>query len=132
MTFTTLLIAGYLYGPFYAALVGGVGDLVGSLLFPIGAYNPLFTLTAILSGLVFGYFHYNNCELRNTIIACLISQLGISLLLNTWFISLTYKTSYLALFMTRIVQSLVMLAIEFLFIRLIEPVLPRLRDMLKK
>ncbi|MBR3227965.1 MAG: folate family ECF transporter S component [Erysipelotrichaceae bacterium] len=132
LTFTTLLLAGYLYGPFYAAVVGGVGDLIGSLLFPIGAYNPLFTLTAVLSGLVFGYFHYDNCELRNTVTACLINQLVISLLLNSWFIAMTYRTSFAALLATRALQSLVMLMIELLIIRLLEPVLPRLRYILKK
>ena len=132
LTFTTLLLAGYLYGPFYAAVVGGIGDLVGSLLFPIGAYNPLFTLTAVISGLVFGYFHYNNCELKNTVLAVLINQLIVSLLLNTWFIALIYKTSFLALLSTRAAQSLVMLVIEFMIIKLLEPVLPRIRDMLKQ
>ena len=132
LTFTTLLVAGYLYGPLWAALVGGVGDLIGSLLFPIGAYNPLFTVTAVVSGLIFGYFHYDNTELRNTILACTINQFGVSLLLNSLFIAITYKTSYLALLSTRLIQCVVMLVLEFIIIKLLEPLFPRLKEMLKK
>ena len=132
LTFPTLLVAGYLYGPLGGALVGGVGDLIGSLAFPIGAYNPLFTVTAVLSGLIFGIFHYNNTRLLNTILACIINQICVSLLLNTWFISIVYNASFKALLSTRIIQAVVMLAIEFIVIRLLDPFLPRLRDMLKQ
>ena len=131
LTFVTLLIAGYLYGPLGGALVGGVGDLIGSLLFPIGAYNPLFTLTAVISGLIFGIFLYNNTKLINTVLACVINQIGCSLLLNTWFISIVYNASFKALLSTRVIQAAVMLVIEFIVIRLLDPFLPRLRNMLK-
>lgn len=131
LTFVTLLLAGYLYGPVGGMLVGGLGDLIGSLLFPIGAYNPLFTLTAVISGLIFGIFHYNNTKLINTVLACVINQIGCSLLLNTWFISIVYNASFKALLSTRVIQAAVMLVIEFIIIRMIEPLFPHLKDMLK-
>ncbi len=131
LTFVTLLIAGYLYGPLGGALVGGIGDLIGSLLFPIGAYNPLFTLTAVISGLIFGFFHHNDTGIVKTVLACVINQIGCSLLLNTWFISIVYNASFKALLSTRVIQAAVMLVIEFIVIRLLDPFLPRLRDMLK-
>ena len=131
LTFVTLLIAGYLYGPLGAGLVGGVGDLIGSLLFPIGAYNPLFTLTAVISGVIFGFFRHDNLSFTNTILACIINQIGVSLLLNTWFIAITYNASFKALLSTRIIQAIVVLVIEVIVIRLINPFLPRLKDMLK-
>ena len=130
-TFTTGLVAGYLYGPLWAAVVCGVGDLIGSLLFPIGAYNPLFTLTAVCSGLIYGFFLHNNYSNKNIAIAVLLNQLGVSLLLNTWCISFLYKASFLGLLSTRIIQSIVMLIIEFLVVKAFGKFLPKLKERLR-
>ena len=47
--FAAVMVCGMLYGPGWAALCAGLGDLVGSLLFPTGAYFPGFTVTAARS-----------------------------------------------------------------------------------
>ena len=38
--FAAVMVCGMLYGPGWAAVCAGLGDLVGSLLFPTGAYFP--------------------------------------------------------------------------------------------
>ena len=48
--FAAVMVCGMLYGPGWAALCAGLGDLVGSLLFPTGAYFPGFTVTAAIGG----------------------------------------------------------------------------------
>ena len=65
-SFVPIAIAAIAYGPVEAGIVGGVGDLVGALLFPIGAYFPGFTLTAFLTGAVFGLFLHK----RQTLAEC--------------------------------------------------------------
>ena len=55
-SFIPVAVAGMLFGPLGGAVVGALGDLVGAILFPIGAYFPGFTLTAFLTGLVYGLF----------------------------------------------------------------------------
>lgn len=127
-TFLTLVIAAYLYGPIASMIVGGVGDLIGALIFPIGAYNPLFTLTAILSGLVYGLLLHNDLKDKQIITAILIERFIVSLLINTLFISITYNSSYLALFLTRIYQNIVMAVIEFLTLKALQKYLPRLKE----
>ena len=42
--FIALALAGMLYGPLAAGLVGAVGDILGMLLFPTGPYFPGFTI----------------------------------------------------------------------------------------
>jgi len=131
LTFSTIFVAAYLYGLKYSVLVGGLGDLFGSLLFPIGAYNPLFTITAIASGFVFGSFCYREGHsFKKDVEAVLISQIACSLFLNTWFIAVTYKTSYLALLSTRVIQSLVMIVIQVLVIKALVPFLKRIEGSL--
>ena len=54
--FIALAVAGMLYGPLPAGMVGAAGDVLGMLLFPTGPYFPGFTLTAFLTGAVYGIF----------------------------------------------------------------------------
>ena len=44
--FSAVAICAMLYGPWWTALTAALGDLLGALLFPTGAYFPGFTLTA--------------------------------------------------------------------------------------
>ena len=53
-SFVPVVIGAMLYGPLGGAVVGALGDFIGALLFPIGPYFPGFTLTAFLTGAVFG------------------------------------------------------------------------------
>lgn len=127
-TFLTLVVAAYLYGLPYAILVGGLGDLIGALLFPIGAFNPLFTITAMLSGLTYGLLLHDDLSNKKIIIAICINRFIVSLLINTLFISITYNSSYLALLVTRIYQNIIMAIIEFLTLKALSKYLPRLKE----
>ena len=100
-SFVPVVIAGILYGPLEAGAVGALGDLLGALLFPIGPYFPGFTLTAFLSGLVFGFFLHKEISVRNTLIAVLIHQFVLGLLLNTFWISVLYESPFLPLLATQ-------------------------------
>ena len=42
--FAAVALCAVLYGPWWAALTAALGDLVGALLFPTGAFFPGFTL----------------------------------------------------------------------------------------
>ena len=50
--FAAIALCAMLYGPAWAALVSALGDFIGSLAFPTGAYFPGFTLTAAVTGLL--------------------------------------------------------------------------------
>ena len=41
-------------GPFFGLIVGSLVDIIGALLFPTGAFNPLYTIPAALTGLMPG------------------------------------------------------------------------------
>jgi len=51
-----VILAAVYFGPLYGAMVGGLWDLLQALLFPMGGYNPLFTLSAVMIGLIPGLF----------------------------------------------------------------------------
>ncbi len=57
--FVPIAICGMLYGPMMAGVAGAMSDIIGAVLFPTGAYFPGFTVSAALTGIVFGLFLYN-------------------------------------------------------------------------
>ena len=144
--FAAVALSAMLYGPLWAALTAALGDLVGALLFPTGAYFPGFTATAALTGLIFGLFLYRREKswLR-AFLAALCNCLLVTLLLNTLMIAVFFRsspaelagadfarfmelTSLKALLAARIPQFFIMLAVQALVIAALQasPALLRL------
>lgn len=114
LSFLPIAAAAMLYGPAPAAAVAAAGDFVGAILFPIGAYFPGFTLTAALTGAVFGFLLHRRRSGGRVLAAAAVHQLALSLLVNTLWISVLYSSPFLPLLLTRAVQSLVMLPVQVL------------------
>jgi len=56
--FLAIAIIGMLFGPTVAFLAGGVCDVVGFMVHPVGSFLPIFTLLAMLQGLIYGIILY--------------------------------------------------------------------------
>jgi ECF transporter S component (folate family) len=56
ISFVPIFLAGFLYGPVWGALVGGVQDLLCVLLVPLGPFMPGITLSTMLAGAMAGFF----------------------------------------------------------------------------
>ena len=128
-SFLPIVIGAILYGPIGGGLIGALGDLLGATLFPIGAYFPGFTLTAFLTGFVFGLFLYKSQSIPRIVGAVLVNQCILSLCLNTLWISILYGSPYGPLFITRITQTLILIAVEIVTITAVAKVMPRFRRM---
>lgn len=126
-SFVPILICAYLYGPLYAGGLAGLADLLGALLFPIGAYFPGFTFTAILTGVTCGLFLKGKNRTSNWKILAmvLINQLIIGLVINTMFISVLYNMDYYAVMISRIPQYGIMIPVEFIICKVILKVFER-------
>lgn len=114
--FIPAMIGGLMFGPFTAIVTGFVSDNVGFLLNPGASYNPCYTLSAILSGLIYALFMYRQ---RITLMRIFVSKLCVNLFVNaflgTYWIYLFYNTKgkgYLVLLSTRIIKNLIALPIE--------------------
>ena len=108
-----------------AAVVAAVSDFVGAVLFPIGAYFPGFTLTAFLSGLVFGWLLHRRRTAGRVLAAVLLHQLVLGLLINSFWISVLYSAPYVPLLGTRVLQCAVLAPVEFLTIGILARILER-------
>lgn len=116
--FVPVVMAAMLYGPLAGGVVAALGDLLGAMLFPIGPYFPGFTLTAFLTGMVFGGFLHKKQNTGRILGAVAVSQLLLSLLLNTLWISVLYGAPYWPLFLTRVAQCAVLTSVQFVVIGL--------------
>lgn len=112
LAFLATLMGAYLYGPLGGALVGGLGDFMGAMLFPIGAYFPGFTLNCAMTGLVIGLLLYRSRSFKRILIAVMIDQLVISLWITSLWISVLYGSPYWPVVISRLPQITLMLVIE--------------------
>ena len=90
--FLPIAVAGAVFGPVAAMLVGGLGDFLGAHLFPAGAYFVGFTLSNILAGLLYGLILYRHklCFWR-----CASAVLAVSLcylFLNSYWLNVVVPT----------------------------------------
>ncbi len=129
-SFVPIVLAAVLFGPIHAAVVGGLGDLLGAILFPIGAYFPGFTLTAVLMGLVWGFFLHKEQTIPRILASVGINQFILGLVVNTFWISVLYGSPYGPLFVTRIFQALVLTVVQAVVIYGIGKAAPRLTKFL--
>ncbi len=113
-SFTALALAGMLFGPAAAGGVGAAGDLIGMLLFPNGTFFPGFTLTAVLKGLVYGFFLHRSQKAGRIIGTVLVVELILSQCLQTLWLSILYGSPYEAIFVTRLTQTAVMIPVQLL------------------
>lgn len=108
------VLAGIVIGPFYGLASGGISDVLGFLLSPMGGYMPQFTLTAALMGaipgLLFRLLHRGN---RSTAPAL---PLGVSIAVGTvlvswgltpYFLHSLYGLDYKVVLGPRLVQGLI-------------------------
>jgi len=124
--FVPIALAGILLGPVPAAIVAGLADLIGAILFPFGQFFPGFTFTAVVNGLLFGIFLYKKSNFKNIVMASVITQILGSLLLNTLWISIMYGAPFGALLPTRIMQACIMTVVEIIVIRILVDYAPQI------
>ena len=113
--FAAVAVSAMLFGPFWAMLTAALGDIVGALLVPVGAFFPGFTLTAAVTGLIYGLCLYGHRgSVARPVMAALLNCLLVTLLCNTALIAYISGNDYKVLFTARIVQFLVMFPLESL------------------
>ena len=131
-SFVPVAAAAMLFGPVPAGIVAALGDFLGAVLFPIGPYFPGFTLTAFLTGVVYGLFLWKKRDWLRILGAVAVQQLILSLLLNSLWISVLYSSPYQALLATRSVQCAILIPVQFIVLLLMSRVLERYgRNLLK-
>lgn len=115
-SFIPVVIAARRFGVVGGMLVYGLGDFLGAIIFPTGgAYFPGFTLTAVISGLIYGLYLGKKSSSLRIILSVLTSQILCTLVMNSYWVSTLYGSDFGAVLVSRVPQSLVMSVLQIIF-----------------
>ncbi len=107
-------IAGYLFGPGIGAVVGALCDIGGYIVRPTGPFFPGFTISGIISGIIFGLVLYRHKPTFLRILAAfMINAVVVGIFINSLWLTFLYKleAGYWATLVARIPKELILAVI---------------------
>jgi ECF transporter S component (folate family) len=115
----------YLFGPVVGAVYGAAMDILTYLIKPMGTFFPGFTISAVLTGILYGIVMYQRpLSLKRIIAANVIRMVFIDLLLNTYWLTILIGKGFFVLLPLRALKLLIMFPLEtvllFLLIKGVE------------
>ncbi len=125
--FIATVTAAFMFGMHGGAVVGALGDFIGAIAFPKGAYFPGFTVSAAIIGIIYGFAARKSKKTWPVLIAAVVSQLVSSLFLNSIWISVLYGADFKATLVSRLPQFAIMTAIQMVIAPMIFKVTERIK-----
>lgn len=106
-----------LFGPVVAAAQGALCDILSFLIRPSGPYFPGFTLSALLSGVIYGVALYKTeGRLWQVVLSRAAIVLLLNILLNTLFLAMLYGPAQWAAMPARAVKSCLQFPVDCLLL----------------
>ncbi len=133
--FIAIAFAAAFLGTPYAVTVAGLGDLIGSLVFPFGAYFPGFTATNCIYGLILAEFIHKNATPIKIVMGVVLNKLVCTLTLNTLWISIMYRggvDAFFIVFPTRLLGAALMAVVELIVLMIVFSNKSKIRILLEK
>ena len=113
--FLPIALAAIMYGPVYTCAAAVIGDVLGALMFPSGAFFPGFTVTAFLTGLVFSLFLYGKeINWKRMILPALLICFILNLCLDTYWLYLMYGNGVIGQIPFRVLKTVILFVIQVL------------------
>jgi ECF transporter S component (folate family) len=129
LAFLAVSLMGMLYGPVMAGIGAGTADVLSAVIRPTGPFFPGFTLTAVLGGIFYGCFLYEEkISVKRLIVCKLLINVLLNILLNSLWLKLLYGKAFFAMLPMRAFKNLALLPVEILLMYLL---LPRLKKIKK-
>ncbi len=114
LDFIPVALSAIILGPYTAGVTAAIADIFGMMIFSRGgAYFPGFTLSAFVSGFLYGsILHKKRITLTRCFFAVLTVIISTSIVLNTiWLVIITNKGAF-AILGARIVKDMLMMPIQ--------------------
>ena len=119
--FLPIAILAILYGPIWAGVGYAIGDVIGGFLFPTGAFFPGFTVTAALTGAIFGIVLYNKkITFVRALVASALVCILCNLLLNTFWLTFILGKGFAVLLASRAIKEIVAIPVMAVLIVLVD------------
>ncbi len=130
---TVCFFAGVLLGAKCGFLTGFIGDLLGAIIMPAGAYNPLIGIASgllgFIPGVIFSYFKGNG--ILKTVISFVLTLIVCTAGLNTFALFLMYglgKKTFFAYLIVRLPYQILNMAINLTLSILIYSALKKIQN----
>lgn len=122
--FLPISVGGMLYGPFGGGMIAALADIIRAILLPQGgAINPLFTITAMLRGVLYGLFLRKGQGWKRILVVSFIIFFVINVGLNSAFTAYSYGGTFFARLITKLPAALSNFLLQ---LAVLIPVLPKL------
>lgn len=124
-SFIPIMMSAIWLGFKYSTVIAGLGDLIGALLFPFGSYFPGFTISAAISGFIYGIFLYENPEkepqkewkfILKLIVSSVLVLGVVNIFITSIWLHILYEKAYFAIITTRVLAQVIMLPIQVIVI----------------
>jgi ECF transporter S component (folate family) len=122
-------VVDYLFGPIVGGLFGGILDILKYFVRPTGPFFIGFTISEIVSGLIYGIFLYKKpVKIHRIAIAGFVDKLIVNCGLNTLWLSMLYGKGFMILISARIIKNLIMWPIDCIIIFILLTYVAKLKD----
>lgn len=118
-SFVPIMVCGMMFGPLWGGICAGLGDILAAILVPVGPPHPGITLTAVLSGVIYGLLGIAAARVDNkalfagfATIAVVGEKLLCTLIINSFWISQLTGIPYGAQMAARLPQAVVLVLPE--------------------
>ena len=127
-SFVPIMLCAIWLGPKWTILMSVLADLIGATLFPFGSYFFGYTVTAAVSGAIYGFLLYKKEEdsyndkqfIIRIILASILVTAIANIGLNTLWISITSGKAFMVLIASRLVKELIMIPVKIIVIIFLE------------
>lgn len=105
-------IGGMLFGPMIGGLIGGLTDILSYLVKPTGPFFPGFTVSSVITGLIYGLMLRKNPSILRIFLAQVLYIGIVGIFLNTYWLSVVYGMPFRASLIPRLPKELIMIPIN--------------------
>ncbi len=129
--FVPLALCGALYGPICTLLVAVVADILGALLFPQGTFFIGFTISAAMTGFIYGiFFNKKSKSIVRIVLAVTIVTVLVHICANTLWLSILLGKGFLILLPSRLIKNFISLVTEICILYSIYPLFEKMQKSL--
>lgn len=112
-----IAIAGSFFGPGIGALVGALTDIGGFIVKPTGPYFPGFTISNLVTGIIFGcLFHKKELTISRIVVAQILNTLIVGIVLNSLWLSMLYGNAFVVIVSARIIKEIIVIPLHVLIL----------------
>ncbi len=121
--FLPVAVGGMFFGGAWGGIIAAIADALRALIFPTGAFNPLFTISAALRGVLYGLFLHKKAKPANILLSSAVIFFFINILLLSLFLKISYypDTPYFTICVSKAVVSFVNFVIQAIVLTIALP-----------